>query len=129
MKILCLVVALLIENVVLAQLPEAPTPNQYFHSIFYTTQQKTFIPNLLTDPVQNARQRSPLLTNFSTSDWRGQNNFFWTGTVTTMSFNKGKFGTLYYWDVQGNLRGTRGFIDISGRNKRGVKLVFPWRKF
>jgi hypothetical protein len=127
MKILCLVVALLVETLALAQLP--PTPNQYFHSILQTTQQKTFIPNLLADPVQNYRQRSPALTNFSTSDWKAQNSFFWTGTVTTMSFNKGKFGTLYYWDVQGNLRGTRGFIDISGKNKRGFKLVFPWRKF
>ena len=129
MKILCLVVAFLIENVALSQLRDAPTPNQYFHSIIYPAQQKTFIPNLLTDPIQNALQTSPVLTNFSTSDWRAQNNFFWTGTVTTMSFNKGKFGTLYYWDVQGNLRGTRGFIDISGKNKRGFKLVFPWRKF
>ena len=129
MKILCLLVALLIEDVALAQLPHAPTPNQYFHSIIYPTQQKTFIPNLLTDPIQNARQRSPLLTNFSTSDWRAQNTFFWAGTVTTMSFNKGKFGTLYYWDVQGNLRGTRGFIDISGKEKRGFKLVFPWKSF
>jgi len=129
MKILCLVVAVLIENVALAQLPDAPTPNQYFHSILLTTQQKTLFPNLLADPVQNARQRSPMLTNFSTTDWKAQNTFFWAGTVTTMSFNKGKFGTLYYWDVQGNLRGTRGFIDISGKNKRGFKLVFPWRKF
>ncbi|GHM99764.1 hypothetical protein WSM22_12540 [Cytophagales bacterium WSM2-2] len=69
-----------------------------------------------------------MLTNFI-SDSRTQNFSYWTGAVTTMSFNKGRFGTLYYWDLQGNLRGTRGFIDISGKNKRGVKLVFPWRKF
>ena len=60
-------------------------------------------------------------------DWRLQNNFFWTGNVTTMSYNKGKFGTYFYWDLQGNLRGARGFIDISGRNKRGLKLTFLWR--
>lgn len=129
MKILCVVAFILIENVVVAQIRNEPTPNQYFHSIIYPVQQKTFIPNLLADPVQNFRQASPALTNFSTSDWRAPNSFFWTGTVTTMSFNKGKFGTLYYWDVQGNLRGTRGFIDISGKNKRGFKLVFPWRRF
>ena len=129
MKILCVVAGILIETVAVAQFQNAPTPNQYFHSISYPTQQKTFIPNLLTDPVQNSRQTSPVLANFSTSDWRAQNSFFWTGTITTMSFNKGKFGTFYYWDVQGNLRGTRGFIDISGKNKRGFKLVFPWRKF
>jgi hypothetical protein len=129
MKNICIAAAVLITNILFAQYRNAPTPNQYFHSIICPGQQKTFIPNLVTDPIQNSRQSSPMLTNFSTSDWRAQNNFFWTGTVTTMSFNKGKFGTLYYWDVQGNLRGTRGFIDISGKNKRGFKLVFPWRKF
>jgi len=90
---------------------------------------KTVIPGLLADPSRNDSMGSPLLMASSGYDWRMQNNFFWTGTVTTMSFNKGKFGTLYYWDIQGNLRGTRGFIDISGKNKRGFKLVFPWRKF
>jgi hypothetical protein len=129
MKILCVVAALFIETITVAQFRDAPTPNQYFHSIIYPVPQKTFIPNVSSDPILYARQVSPLLTNFSTSDWRAQNNFFWTGAVTTMSFNKGKFGTYYYWDVQGNLRGTRGFIDISGKNKRGFKLVFPWRKF
>ncbi len=129
MKILCVVAIILLGSTAFAQLRNAPTPNQYFHSISYPTQQKTFIPNLMADPVQNSCQSSPMLTNLSTSDWRAQNSFFWAGVVTTMSFNKGKFGTVYYWDVQGNLRGTRGFIDISGKNKRGVKLVFPWRKF
>lgn len=70
-----------------------------------------------------------MLTNLAQSDWRAQNNFFWAGTVTTMSFNKGKFGTLYYWDIHGDLQGTRGFIHISGKNNHGFNLVFPWRKF
>lgn len=52
---------------------------------------------------------------------------YWTNSVTTQSYGKGKWGTLYYWDVQGNLRETKGFIDIAGKNKRGLKLVFPWR--
>jgi hypothetical protein len=129
MKILCLIGAMLIETFCLGQFRNAPTPNQYFHEIIYPAQQKTFFHSLSTDPVQHARQTSPILTNLSYSDWRAQSSFFWTGTVTTMSFNKGKFGTLYYWDVQGNLRGTRGFIDISGKEKRGFKLVFPWKFF
>jgi hypothetical protein len=29
--------------------------------------------------------------------------------------------------MQGNLQGTRGFIDLAGKNKRGFKLLFPWR--
>ncbi|HLZ16994.1 MAG TPA: hypothetical protein VKQ08_08135 [Cyclobacteriaceae bacterium] len=87
---------------------------------------RTFIPGLLADPTRSFKNLSPLMVTSSSYDWRMQNNFFWSGTVTTLSFNKGKFGTYYYWDVQGNLRGMRGFIDISGKNKRGLKLVFPW---
>jgi hypothetical protein len=52
---------------------------------------------------------------------------YWTGNITTQSYGKGKWGTFYYWDVQGNLRDMKGFIDIAGKNKRGLKLVFPWR--
>jgi hypothetical protein len=129
MKILLAIGFALIETVCLGQLKNTLTPNEYYHSIIYPASRKTFIPNLLSDPIQNARQPSPLMTNLSYSDWRAPNNSFWTGTVTTMSYNKGKFGTLYYWDVQGNLRGTRGFIDISGKDKRGFKLVFPWKIF
>ena len=130
MKILCMICLMMTETFCFGQFRNAPTPNQYFHEIIYPQhQQKTFIRNLNSDPVQNLRQTSPSLTNLSYSDWRAPNNFFWTGTVTTQSFNKGKFGTLYYWDVQGNLRGTRGFIDISGKDKRGFKLVFPWKFF
>jgi hypothetical protein len=129
MKILFAIGFMLATTSCLAQFRNTLSPNEYFHSIIYPTQTKTFIPNVLSDPVRNVRQTSPLLTNLSYSDWRSSNTFFWTGAVTTMSYNKGKFGTLYYWDVQGNLRGTRGFIDISGKDKRGFKLVFPWKIF
>lgn len=59
------------------------------------------------------------------SDRRGTN--YWANSVTTQSYGKGKWGTMYFWDVQGNLRESKGFIDIAGKNKRGIKLVFPWR--
>jgi len=129
MKILCIIVVMLTETLCFGQFRNAPTPNQYYPTINYPAPKKTFIHNLSSDPIQNVRQNSPILTNLSNSDWHASSSFFWTGTVTTMSFNKGKFGTLYYWDVQGNLRGTRGFIDISGKDKRGFKLVFPWKFF
>lgn len=129
MKILCILAAMLINTLCLSQFRNDPAPIPYYPAIAYPTQQKTLFHHLNTDPVQHARATSPLLTNLSYSDWRSPNSFFWAGTVTTMSFNKGKFGTIYYWDVQGNLRGTRGFIDISGKEKRGFKLVFPWRFF
>jgi len=50
---------------------------------------------------------------------------YWMGSVTTQSYNHGKIGRYYYWDMQGNLRGSHLFLDIAGKNKRGLKLVFP----
>ena len=70
---------------------------------------------------------SPLMTQSlpSGSDRTGTN--YWTNNVTSQSYGQGKVGTFYYWDVQGNLREMKGFVDIAGKNKRGLKLVFPWR--
>lgn len=48
---------------------------------------------------------------------------FWTGSVSAQSFQNGKFGRFYYWDGQGNLRSSSLFFDISGKGKRGPKLV------
>jgi hypothetical protein len=49
----------------------------------------------------------------------------WTGSVSAQSFNNGKFGRFYCWDAQGNLRSSYLFVEISGKKKRGLKLVFP----
>lgn len=131
MKILLLLALFAHEISALAQfrLPSATEPYTFREPISLTPK-KTLITGLLSDPTGNYRTQSPLMINSSSFgyDWRAQNNFFWTGNITTMSYNKGKFGTYFYWDVQGNLRGTRGFIDISGKNKRGLKLVFQWRQ-
>jgi hypothetical protein len=48
---------------------------------------------------------------------------FSTGSVSAQSFNNGKFGRFYCWDAQGNLRSSYLFVDISGKKKRGLKLV------
>lgn len=50
---------------------------------------------------------------------------YWLGSTTTQSFNNGKFGTVYYYDVMGNMQYARTFIDIAGKNKRGLKLMLP----
>lgn len=50
---------------------------------------------------------------------------YWIGSITQQSYNQGKIGRYYYWDLQGNLRGSYLFLDIAGKNKRGLKLVFP----
>ncbi len=67
-----------------------------------------------------------LMQSMPTAGDRRSTNY-WTNAVTMQSYGKGKWGTFYYWDVQGNLREMKGFLDIAGKNKRGLKLVFPWR--
>ncbi len=75
-----------------------------------------------SDPQTFSRYSSPGLTQ-----WPGAagGQAYWLGTTTTQSFNRGKFGTIYYYDVMGNMRYARTFIDIAGKNKRGLKLLLP----
>ncbi len=80
-----------------------------------------------SDPTQTFKFQSPALSSTYNLNTKDQSHSSWISSVTSQSYGNGKFGTYYYWDVQGNLQGTRGFIDISGKNKRGVKLLFPWR--
>ncbi len=127
MKFLFFTAAILIQINACSQYRSESSVRYIFSQPIFATPQKTIIPGLLSDPAKDYRLISPIMVSSASMDGRALNNFFWTGTVTSLSFNKGKFGTYYYWDVQGNLRGMRGFIDISGKNKRGLKLVFPWR--
>jgi hypothetical protein len=127
MKFLFLVIALVIKMDAYSQFHAQRADHFSFAQPMLMTSKRTVIPGLVSDPSRNYRLVSPMMFASSSYDWRMQNNFFWTGNVTSMSYNKGKFGTYFYWDVQGNLRGTRGFIDISGKNKRGLKLTFLWR--
>lgn len=59
----------------------------------------------------------------NTSSFSGDT--YWMGSVTTQSYNRGKIGRYYYWDMQGNLQGSHLFLDVAGKKKRGLKLVFP----
>lgn len=68
---------------------------------------------------------SPRLSQTLSTSRDGVTNY-WTSQVTSQSYGNGKWGTYYYWDIQGNLREMRGFVDLAGKNKRGLKLVFPW---
>lgn len=77
---------------------------------------------------KSTKHKPSIIWLAQTSSYSGESGTtYWTGNITTQSYGKGKWGTFYYWDVQGNLRDTKGFIDIAGKNKRGLKLVFPWR--
>ena len=85
---------------------------------------KSFIRGLQSDPQAYAQYSSPSLTFWPSSSGNlGQS--YWLGSTTTQSFNKGKFGTIYYYDMLGNMRYSRTFIDIAGKNKRGLKLLLP----
>ena len=78
------------------------------------------------DKQQLYRPKSILpITNFSPYTFRS--GIYWMGSMTTQSYNQGKLGTYYMWDVQGNLQESRMFLDVAGKNKRGLKLVFRRR--
>ncbi len=78
------------------------------------------------DRQQLFRPRSPMaITLTSSTTFKGEN--YWMDAMTTQSYNQGKLGTYYLWDVQGNLRESRMFLDIAGKNKRGLKLIFRRR--
>ena len=78
------------------------------------------------DRQQQFRPKSPLLFALASSATLKSGNY-WMGSMTTQSYNQGKLGTYYLWDVQGNLRESRMFLDIAGKNKRGLKLIFRRR--
>ncbi len=104
------------------------TVKKYEISIPANIQSSNFRPlGLKADEQRTYKFQSPALTTLAGTNSSNQFQSMWINNVTSQSYNNGKFGTYYYWDVQGNLRDTRGFIDISGKNKRGFKLLFPWR--
>lgn len=100
---------------------------------FATTQSSSIVPHFvdvtksINIPVKNfnlkhKRAAAPLAYLNVTSV---PGDSYWTGSVTTQSFNNGKFGRFFCWDAQGNLRSSYLFVDISGKKKRGLKLAFP----
>ena len=96
--------------------------NHYGSEIEYLKRNpgSTFM-GLHADPQFSYRYPSPWLTNWTT--YGGQS--YWLNSTTTQSFNRGKFGTIYYYDQMGNMRNASTFIDIAGKNKRGLKLLLP----
>ena len=91
---------------------------------FANTIKKEFLPGLREDRQSNYKLAIPVLSLPSTSStFAGES--FWMGSVTTQSYNRGKIGRYYYWDMLGNLQGSHLFLDVAGKGKRGLKLVFP----
>lgn len=84
---------------------------------------RRFLPGLNPDKDLMYRPTVPYITlPMNTTSPLGE--FFWMGSTTRQSYNEGKIGRTYYWDIQGNLRGSTLFIDIAGKGKRGLKLAF-----
>jgi hypothetical protein len=85
---------------------------------------KGFLPGLHQDRQITTKHRVPVMTlPVNTTSFAGVS--YWMGSVTTQSYNRGKIGRYYYWDVQGNLQGSHLFFDVAGKGKRGLKLIFP----
>ena len=84
---------------------------------------RRFFPGLAPDPDRMTKPSVPYMTlPVNTTALLGE--FYWMGSTTRQSYNDGKYGRTYYWDAQGNLRGSTLFIDIAGKGKRGIKLAF-----
>jgi hypothetical protein len=84
-------------------------------------------PKLSPDRQQHYKPRSMPLNTVTGSPY--QTDMYWMSSMTTQSYNHGKIGRFYLWDVQGNLRESKMFFDIAGKNKRGLKLVFSKFRF
>ncbi len=94
-----------------------PTASQYLNA----TQGQPVLFGWKADQMVTRRFSSPWLTSWPSA---GPGNY-WLSTTMTQSFQQGKFGTIYYYDMQSNMRYARTFVDISGKNKRGLKLLLP----
>jgi hypothetical protein len=120
MKSSLVVVMLLLGSSGLAQeirTASLPTASQYLKA----TQGSTGLFGWKADPMITHQFTSPWSTTWPAT---GPGNY-WLSSTMTQSFQQGKFGTIYYYDMQSNMRYARTFLDISGKNKRGIKLLLP----
>lgn len=90
-----------------------------------TKLKRWFLPGLVPDRDRISYRPPVAYQSLAVSSTALLGDEYWLGSVTQQSYNKGKIGRYYYWDMQGNLRGSYLFLDIAGKNKRGLKLVFP----
>jgi hypothetical protein len=127
MKLLLLFAVIHFSPLAFGQFRDKPIPIKYEFPAVVKPKSVSLSPfGLLADEPQVYRYSSPAMS-WLPGDAFHSSTSFWIGNVSSQSYNNGRFGTYYYWDIQGNLQGTRGFLDLSGGKKRGMKLVFPWR--
>jgi len=97
-----------------------------FNAAGYTGKniKREFLPGLRGDRQVTSKHAIPLMTlPVNMTSFPGVS--YWMGSVTTQSYNRGKIGRYYYWDIQGNLQGSHLFLDVAGKGRRGLKLIFP----
>ncbi len=70
--------------------------------------------------------QQPMLAGLAAAPYSNRSTY-WLSQVTSQTMNDGKMGTYYMWDQLGNLRESRFFMDIGGKKRPGLKLVFPRR--
>lgn len=51
----------------------------------------------------------------------------WLGSTSTQYFSNGKMGAVHYYDINGNLRNSRNFVDIRGKGNRRIRLFLSSR--
>lgn len=85
---------------------------------------KEYFKGFREDPQTNYKPAVPFLS-LPVSNCAFSGESYWIGSITTQSYNRGKIGRYYYWDMLGNLQGSHLFLDVAGKGKRGLKLVFP----
>ena len=103
-------------NAATFSLPDAEVPSGTITKVHFT--------GLREDRQTHYKLAIPFMSlPMNTSSFSGDP--YWMGSVTTQSYNRGKIGRYYYWDMQGNLQGSHLFLDVAGKRKRGLKLVFP----
>ena len=118
----CLVVVHFSQAQFASALPQTQQVNYFSESDYLKGKPGTTFAGLHADPQLSYQYSSPWLTI-----WPGAsgNHSYWLSSTTTQSFSNGKFGTIYFYDQLGNLRYASPFIDIAGKNKRGLKLLLP----
>ncbi|MBA4055709.1 MAG: hypothetical protein C0490_13420 [Marivirga sp.] len=107
--------------------PRTLTSTFYFINSHHTDNliRRWSLPGLKGDKQATVYRPAAPILSLPVNTTSLQGNSYWMGSVTTQSYHQGKIGRFYCWDIQGNLRGSYLFLDIAGRNKRGLKLVFP----
>ncbi|HZX74200.1 MAG TPA: hypothetical protein VFE57_07260 [Cyclobacteriaceae bacterium] len=103
-------------------------PSPFFTSNSHSTQSRLGSRLRLSPDRQQYYKPKSIMFNTVTGSMYPM-DMYWMSSMTTQSYNHGKIGRFYLWDVQGNLRESKMFFDIAGKNKRGLKLVFSKFRF